>query len=328
MERQLRRMKQLQPVIIEPILVPKVWGGRSLESELEMDLPEDTLIGEAWLVFDRPSGSSKFRDTSTTLRDWMEHSPEGLLGTGVPPTENGSFPLMLKILDANARLSVQCHPDASVAARRNHQPKTEAWVVLGKRKGGRIIYGFKPNVSRLQAVAALNTPEIEEMLNSYQPEVGDCIYVPPGTVHSPGPGVTLFEVQQNSETTYRMYDWGRDRELHLEASIETMLVAHPSAVVQRPTKTDDGGEWLVQNEHFELRRYSIQEQPKEIKLENRFMIITLTSGRASITWQADDNSSAIVIRQGETVLIPAIVEKITLHPSGTCKMLMTTPGRN
>jgi mannose-6-phosphate isomerase len=318
-------MKRIEPAKLEPIFLPKVWGGRNLEHDLSIPLPEGEQIGEAWLLFDRVGESSRITGSTTTISDWMKHDALSLLGPHCQPTPSGTFPLLLKYLDCAERLSVQCHPDDATAALSNDLGKTEAWVVVGARPGGSLTYGFRPNVTKEVVLNALNTPEIEPLLQRYTPQVGDALLVPAGVVHSPGAGVTLFEVQQNSNLTFRLYDWGRDRELHLEEGAAALTVTHHNPI-SNPTPSKFGGDVLISSHLFGVRRLSLSEEPHTLHTNEGFLILNPVRGTLSLTWESADKSETMVLNSGETAIIPACTKQVTLMPSGEVTLLITSPG--
>ena len=319
------RMKCIGPAKLEPIFLPKVWGGRNLERDLSIPLPKGEQIGEAWLLFDRVGESSKITDSTTTISDWMKYDAASLLGPHCQPTPSGTFPLLLKYLDCAERLSVQCHPDDATAVLSNDLGKTEAWVVVGARPGGSLTYGFQPSVTKEMVLNALNTPEIEPLLQRYTPQVGDALLVPAGVVHSPGAGVTLFEVQQNSDLTFRLYDWGRDRELHLEEGAAALAVTHHNPIAI-PTPCAEGGEILISSDLFSVRRLHLSEEPYTLHTNQRFLVLNPVRGTLSLIWTGDSGPETLALKSGETAIIPACTEQVTLHPSGEVVLLITGPG--
>ena len=226
-------MSPLEPFLLERIALPKVWGGRMLAKALGIALPPDVDVGETWELYDRPEGSSRLRGRTTTIADLMATASEPLLGEGVPAAHGRRFPLMLKFLDARDALSVQVHPDDALAAADDDSGKNEACVVLHAGPGARFIRGLRPGVDRARFLAAVGTPQLEELLWSFRPEVGDTIHIPPGTIHAIGPGLVVFEVQQNSDLTYRIHDWGRGRAAG-GAPPPAALAPWPGAAPRRP----------------------------------------------------------------------------------------------
>ena len=196
-------MPSLKPMLLDRKLLPKVWGGRALERVVGLSLPAGEAIGETWELFDRPEGSSTVRGTTTTVADLMRTDREALLGRGVAAGHCDRFPLLLKFIDARDALSVQVHPDDEQARAESDSGKDEAWLVLHAGPQARMIRGFRPGVRREQFTAVAHTQAVEDLLWSFRPEVGDCIHVPPGTVHAIGPDVVVFEAMFTSTGSFR-----------------------------------------------------------------------------------------------------------------------------
>lgn len=228
----------LYPLLFDPIYKEKVWGGRSLE-RLGRTLPGDgtTPIGESWELADLAStsasgggGGAEHSVVSSgplagkTIRELMVAHGEALLGRGVQPAADGGFPLLIKFLDAKENLSVQVHPSREYAAAHpDAHLKSEAWYIVFCAPGAVIYKGLKPGVTpeQLRTAIETNTDEaVVPLLNAVPVKPGDCHYLPSGTLHALGAGVLVAEVQTPSDTTFRVYDWGRtDRELHVEQAM-------------------------------------------------------------------------------------------------------------
>jgi mannose-6-phosphate isomerase len=222
------------PLLLNPILMDKVWGGRRLE-KLGKALPSGKNIGESWELADlastSPSGGGGQAAISTiasgplagrTLREALEMWQRAALGT-VELTPSGGFPLLVKFLDARENLSVQVHPSAAHAgANKDAHLKTECWYILAAEPGSVIYKGVKPGVTRASFEKKLSSgASIVDDLVAVPAVVGECHNLPSGTVHALGAGVLVAEVQTPSDTTYRVYDWGRSgRELHVEQALE------------------------------------------------------------------------------------------------------------
>ena len=218
----------LYPLRFRPIFKSALWGGRRIARILP-DAPAEGPIAEAWLVSDVDNNLSVVTDgplAGTTLRGLMQTRNAEL---GLP--HHDRFPLLIKIIDAAQPLSVQVHPNDEQAQALEGQPrgKTEAWYILHAEPGAKVYAGFKPGVDRATFLSEFHAGRIENTLHSFEPKAGECIYLPAGTVHAAGAGLTIFEVQQTSDITYRLHDWGRvdaktgkPRELHIEKAIECL----------------------------------------------------------------------------------------------------------
>ncbi len=217
----------LHPIRLEASLHETIWGGRRLERDGWKSLPpDDTLIGESWETeISTIAQNEPYR--GKTLGMLVEELGSTLLGEQVILLFGNRFPLLAKFIDANDKLSVQVHPDDTYAAQHEGGKlgKTEYWYILAAEPGARVIHGFKSPTTRIQVHEAIQHAALEQLLWEETVQVGDIIFVPAGTVHAIGSGVMLYELQEYSDITYRMYDYGRltaagtPRELHIEQSL-------------------------------------------------------------------------------------------------------------
>lgn len=221
-----------RPLHFKPVYQAYLWGGRGLvERYRREDAPADGPVAESWELSDRDDGMSVTTE-GHSLRELMEHNRPAILGSAAPAA-GGAFPLLIKVLDARETLSVQVHPDDVTAAAGHGEAKSEAWYVLEATPGACVYHGFKPGISRAEAEASLSDGSIAGQLERIPVQAGDIIYVPGGTVHAIGAGCLLLEVQQNSNTTFRIFDWnrtgadGKPRELHLEQACKVIHWERP-----------------------------------------------------------------------------------------------------
>lgn len=318
-------MSPITPFLLERKPVPKVWGGRAMEDVLGVELPPGTPIGETWLVYDRPEGSSVIAGARRTLADLLRQDAAALLGADVAMGYGGRFPLLLKFIDAREALSLQVHPDDAQAQRDGDGGKHETCIVLHSGPNARMVKGLMPGVTRDQLQAGADSAQIEQLVRSFTPAVGDCIDVPPGTVHAIGPDVLLFEVEQNSEVTYRLYDWGRTRDVQISKAMAVARAESVETPAIEPQPLPDGGELLVHNDWFRVRRYSLAEA---IKLETggRFLTLTVIGGRGTISWRSSATDQPLRVRAGDTVLVPACVSDVFVSPLGGLELIACDPG--
>ncbi|MCE9612159.1 MAG: class I mannose-6-phosphate isomerase [Chthoniobacter sp.] len=207
----------------------RVWGGRRMEHLLGKHLPQSVRIGESWEIVDREEAQSVVHEgplRGRTLHElWTEQRAE-IFGPGLPDTAR--FPLLCKILDAQERLSVQVHPPAAVAAHLHGEPKTEMWYILDALLDSDLYAGLRPGVTRAGFEAALADGTVADQIHSFPVSTGDAMFIPSGRIHAIGAGNLIVEIQQNSDTTYRVFDWnrlgldGRPRALHVAASLESI----------------------------------------------------------------------------------------------------------
>jgi mannose-6-phosphate isomerase len=315
----IRAMQPLSPVVLERRLVQKPWGGRALADCPGIPLPADQAIGESWELYDRPEGSSALRGGGT-LRELLEADAQGVLGARIAPTRGGRFPLLLKFIDARERLSVQVHPGDEQARRHDDEGKDEAWIVLRAGPKASIVRGFRPGTARKDVeAAAASGGAIEALLHEFTPKVGDVVPVPHGVVHAIGPDVVVFEVQRNSDLTFRFWDWGRGRELHVAEALEAVRIGDEGPATALPVPIDQRGDWLLRTPQFRVRRLRF-DGPATIGTEGSFKVMTVIDGMAAIGWRSGGVHPPIPLRAGETLLVPAAVPAVFVSPIGplTC----------
>ena len=244
----------LYPLTFEPIYQERIWGGRNIARLFARRLPKSKPIGESWELADLPEGTSVVANgplAGKTLTELTRELGPALLGKA-RPTAQGRFPLLLKYLDAADTLSLQVHPDEAAAARIGYGAvaKTECWYVIESR-GGFIYKGLRPRVTAERFRQAVQANECEKVLRRYEVKAGDFHYIPAGTPHALGAGVMVAEVQTPSDTTYRVTDWGRGRQTHLEQAMQSI---HFGARLPRGTRSE--AKTLLRSESFTVRRYT------------------------------------------------------------------------
>ncbi len=312
----------IYPYTFKPIYVEKIWGGRNLERLFARDLPAEAPIGESWELADLVEGVSVVANgplAGTTLTALTAQLGEKLLGK-TPPHE-GRFPLLLKLLDANDILSLQVHPDdAAVAAIGGDAAlKTECWYVLESRDG--MIYkGVKPGATAQAFRNAIETDTCQDLCEPYTVAEGDFHYLPAGTVHALGAGVVIAEVQTPSNTTYRVTDWGRGREIHVERSMQCI---HFDALADTPV--DDDPDTLLVTEYFTVaRKRAIASAPAELPMGRCAAVMMLGCDEGAMLDYVGDEAGSLPVAAGQTVLLPAAMTAATLRAAGQCEFLWIT----
>jgi mannose-6-phosphate isomerase len=307
-------MNKPYPLLFEPILKEKVWGGRNL-ADLGKRLPPGALIGESWELADLPEAIAGGRSivangafAGQPLREAVAAAREPIMG-GAEPSAEGGFPLLLKFLDARENLSVQVHPDQAYVDRHPEAClKSEAWVVVKADPGSVIYKGVKPNVTADAFARHITTGEVVDDLVAIAVAPGDCHYLPSGTCHALGAGIVVAEVQTPSDTTFRVYDWGRtDRQLHIEQALECIAFGQGPPEVRPPGPPIEVGGLrttrLVKTEFFGLERIeavaAARYQVETSGLPEAWMVL---SGAGRIELPGLD---AVDLAAGTTVLIPA-----------------------
>jgi mannose-6-phosphate isomerase len=322
------------PIHFREIFKTKVWGARRLETLLGKSLPPGEPVGESWEISDHPHGLSRVDAgvlAGMSLHDLVPPMRDEIALVGRPGAlELGNrFPLLFKFIDTADFLSVQVHP-ADDYARKNEQGdpgKIEAWVVVHAEPGARIALGLKPGTTRREFSRAVETGDVEQHLRFVPVRRRDVFVVPPGTVHAVGPGVLLAEIQQNSDATYRLYDWGRmgldgkPRDLHVEKALDVIDFAASAAPASVPELLPDGParhERLVANAKFTLDRYAC-DAPFELRPADlrSFVILACIAGRAELA--CSDGTSPM--SPGRTLLLPASLRTLTVRPAGPVELL-------
>jgi mannose-6-phosphate isomerase len=300
------------PLLFEPLLKPRVWGGNRLV-QLGLAPPDDEQIGESWEVADLPNTIPQGRSivangplAGRTLRDAIASDPRSILGYA-RPSEDGGFPLLIKYLDAADNLSVQVHPDPDYVRRHAEAyPKSEAWVVIDAAPDAVIYKGLRPGLTREALARDIRSGRIVDDLIALPVRVGDCHYLPSGTCHALGGGLLVAEVQTPSDTTFRVYDWGRTgRELHIEQAIECIqLDSPPQTPPQIPVEVDGlRTRRLVETDFFAITRLDVLEPTQfEIVTNGLPMVWMFLAGEGRIDLP---DGPPIQLRPGTTTLLPA-----------------------
>lgn len=312
----------LEPFLLERELLPKVWGGRALQDIVGIELPAgDQPIGESWELFDRPEGSSRLRGADVSLAELVRRYPDEVVGRGVKLGHGGAFPLTLKFLDAREACSLQVHPSDEQAS--DDLGKDECCLILDAAEDARFVHGFRAGVEREEFFERWTTPDVRSMLYSFRPERDQMVHVPPGLPHAMGPGVVAFEVQQNSDQTYRIYDWGRDRETTPDAARDVVkMTVNEAPPAHPPAPLEDGGELLLATDNFTVRRYRLS-QPFELATNARFLALTCLAGGGRLRWS---EAGHLAFARAETALVPACTASVVIEPDGPVDLVVSSPG--
>lgn len=314
-------MPDLYPLLLQPQFHERVWGARDLAPIFSMEITGNP-IGEAWLTGDECRvGNGPL--AGRTLAELSREFGADLLGEA---TSNQSrFPLLIKFLFPRDKLSVQVHPDDQAAAAVG-QPcgKTECWYVLKAEAGSQIGLGLRPGTSKAEVERAIREVRMEQLLNWIDVREGDLIYVDAGTVHAIGPGAVIVETQQNSDTTYRLYDYGRPRELHIEPGLRaTKEQTHAGRVIGGDPQVMGGKtqQNLVTSPCFVIDKFQL-EQPWEFRRprhrKNSVWCLTALRGYGVIESRG---GAPVTFSSGDAVVVPAAVERFTLKPQWNLEFL-------
>jgi mannose-6-phosphate isomerase len=308
------------PLTFEPIFQERIWGGQKLAQVFGKDLPAGKHIGESWEIVDRPEAQSVVRDGSfrgTTLHElWTKHRQE-IFGN-VPDAFR--FPLLIKLLDAQEKLSLQVHPPEQIAVKLGGEPKTEFWYVAAAKPGAELFVGFSDQLSRQQFENALQQGSAADHVHKIPVKSGDAMFLPAGRFHAVGAGNLLLEIQQNSDTTYRVFDWnrlderGKPRTLHVEKALASIDFNDV-----QPELIEAKGELLVRHELFEIQKWNLDSQ-RELVPDGQFAIACCLTGKL--------HCGRIDSSPGEFFLLPAQVSDRNVAPAEpeTSLLRVTIPG--
>ena len=321
----------LYPFIFEPILKERVWGGRRLEELYGKHLPPGKCIGESWEISDRPGDVSRVLNGPLAGKDlhWLvEHCGSQLLGQ--IPAAKGRFPLLVKILDAREKLSLQVHPPEAKAGALGGEPKTELWYVTEAAAGAELYVGLKRGCTREEFTARISDGTVERCFHKVHVQPGDVMFLPSGRVHALGAGMVIFEIQQNSDTTYRVYDWkrtgldGKPRELHIAESLDSIQFDDFEPELLRPQQVPGGAPIMGLIEHalFQVS-LAVLHPDRSLPLPPGEMhIIGAVSGRMTI----HGGKEKCELSAGSFCLVPASVGDAVLTASERSGCLIVKGG--
>lgn len=307
------------PLLFTPIFQERIWGGQKLAELFGKDLPPGKRIGESWEIVDRPEAQSIVRTgamAGRSLHDLWSNFREEIFGK---IADAPRFPLLIKLLDAQEKLSLQVHPSKQVAESLGGEAKTEFWYFAAADPGAEILAGLRKTMTQEQFARALRSGTIAECVHPIPVKSGDAMFLPSGRLHAIGAGNVLVEIQQNSDTTYRIFDWdrtddsGKPRSLHIEQALQCINFKD---VTPRVIQAD--GELLVRHELFEVEKWNV-EFAREIVPAGQFAIALCLSGRV--------DCGDLDLAPGELFLVPASLEDrlICPHGEGASLLRITIP---
>jgi mannose-6-phosphate isomerase len=321
-------MNKLYPLKFRPLFKQKVWGGKKLHALLDETVTAAEGIGEAWtlsgLEKDMSVVSNGFLQ-GNSLQELIEIYMGDLLGEKVFGRFGIGFPLLFKFIDTADRLSLQVHPDDKTA-REQHKDsgKNELWYVMDAEADAEIMTGFKKDADEASVLHHLQHKTLASLLNVERPRKGDVFSIPAGRVHALGAGITLCEIQQASDLTYRLYDWDRPgdtdnpRELHIEQALKVI-----DYKARLPYKTDytivpNGSVNILKSPHFTVNLLAFdQKLETDFFFLDSFVVYVCVEGSCQLHYQGGSES----ISKGETVLLPAEIKALQLIPEGSCRLL-------
>jgi mannose-6-phosphate isomerase len=313
--------RPVEPIVFEPLYMQRVWGGRELAHQYGRKLPNEAPYGESWEVVDRETEQSVVRGGShagKTLHElWTKHRDE-VFGPGLPETER--FPILIKVLDARDDLSIQVHPPVALADSLKGEPKTEMWYIADAKSGASLHVGLKQGVSRQDFEAAIQDGTVAEAVHSIPVQAGDSIFIPSGRLHAIGAGLLIHEIQQNSDTTYRVFDWnrlgldGRPRELHVEESLASIDFEDFEPDLAAPEQ-----QVIAECEYFRVEKLKLQPGESCGHRDPRwFSIFSVAEGEVE--------SGGFRFKKGDFFLLPAGNGSVVAK-SGSVILRTTLPAR-
>jgi mannose-6-phosphate isomerase len=307
------------PVVFEPIFQERIWGGRNLAASFNRKLPANKRIGESWEIVDRPEAQSIVRDAALAGRSlhdlWVNFRQEVFGRVADAPR----FPLLIKLLDAQEKLSLQVHPPPEIAESLGGEAKTEFWYVLAAEPNAEIFVGLRKPMTRDQFEQAINAGTIADCVHRIRTKSGAAMLLPSGRFHAIGAGNLLVEIQQNSDTTYRVFDWnrvddqGQGRQLHVAQALQCIDFNDVA-----PEPITPKGEILVRDEPFEVQKWSLAAQ-RAIAPPGQFAIVLCLTGSLQC--------AGVDFGPGDFFLVPASLQDRWIHPRGehTSLLRVTIP---
>lgn len=316
-------MAELYPLKFAPILKERVWGGNALQNKYGKDAPEEKKIGESWEISGLQGDLSVVSNgylAGNNLEEIAEVYMGDLLGDRIYEKFGKEFPLLIKLIEARDRLSLQVHPDDSIAKERhNAYGKTEMWYILEADKNSFIQTGFKDQTGKEEFNSSLKNKSLENLMNTVKPDAGDVFYIPAGRVHTLGDGVLLAEIQQTSDITYRIHDWDRmgldglARELHIDLAEDAIDYTASTDHLVRITPEINKETELLSCPYFNVNIIKLESTiEKDYSKIDSFVVYLCVDGTVEIS----SGGELFTLSKGETILIPATTEILKLNSEG------------
>lgn len=307
----------LYPLKFEKVFIEKVWGGREFEKSLNMILPKDKNIGESWEVSAHPNGMGIVANgdlKGKTLQEILNEYKEKLVGEKVYKEYGTRFPLLIKYLDVNDRLSIQVHPDDEVALKKHNElGKSESWFIMEASKDAKLIMGMKKGITKEEFLEKTAKNNFSGLFEEISVKKGDLIDINPGMVHASLEGSVLFaEIQENSDITYRIYDFdrvenGKKRELHLKDAADVIDFDARAVVINTDFSNDENRKNIIKKKYYSIDKMKINERFEDVN-EKSMIIYSILNGKGKIEYTLNNEKKEVLIQKGETVLIPVGID--------------------
>lgn len=318
----------LYPLKFTPIYKDKIWGGHKIKSSLGLDFGNLPNCGEAWMVSGYKGQQTVVANgflAGNELNEIVEIYMGDLVGDNVYDEFGDEFPLLIKFLNANDWLSIQVHPDDEFAARKKiGRGKSEMWYVLEADEGSQLISGFNREITREEYLKQFEQKNLKEILNYETVNKGDAFDIPPGRIHSLGPGILLAEIQQTSDATFRIYDWDRVgadgllRELHTDLALEAIDFKHYEKYKTSYKEEINRTTSVIKTPYFTTNTITLEKAIKKDYEElDSFVIFIGIEGKVTIKW----NEGEIALAKGEAIVIPNTINILELFPEERSKLL-------
>lgn len=322
----------LYPLTFQPIFKERVWGGRNLERLYGKKLPRDAPIGESWEISDRPGDVSVITNGPLAGKDlhWLVRQRRAeLLGTA--RLQGSLFPLLVKILDAQEKLSLQVHPPAHTAEKLGGEPKTEMWYIANAAPDAELYVGLKRGVARTVFEEKIGDGTVADCFHRVAVKPGDAMFLPSGRVHAIGAGLVIFEIQQNSDTTYRVFDWnrvgldGKPRALHVAESLESIDFNDFEPALVQSTFRSAGAvkrRQLVRNPLFTVEAFQVKAGEAAALKPRQMQIVACLNGALRVM----DGNVTVGLSPGEFCLAPACSDQVTVAAQSETAFLRVDAG--
>lgn len=307
----------LYPLKFEKVFIEKVWGGREFEKSLNMTLPKDKNIGESWEVSAHPNGMGIVANgdlKGKTLQEILDEYKEKLVGEKVYKEYGNRFPLLIKYLDVNDRLSIQVHPDDEVALKKHNElGKSESWFIMEASKDAKLIMGMKKGVIKEEFLEKTAKNDFSGLFEEISVKKGDLIDINPGMVHASLEGSVLFaEIQENSDITYRIYDFdrienGKKRELHLKEAADVIDFDAKAVIINTDFSNDENRKNIIKKKYYSIDKMKINKKFEDVN-EKSMIIYSILNGKGKIEYTLNNEKKEVLIQKGETVLIPVGID--------------------
>lgn len=308
----------LYPMRMQPALKVKVWGGRRLAAMLDKALPDDSPYGESWEIHDTAVITNGAL-AGQTLGDAAKAHPAALLGEKHDPA--AGVPLLAKFLDAEDWLSVQVHPNDAQAKQLEGEPrgKTEAWYVIHADPGAKLVIGVHPGTSSAEMARAIRENTLEKLLIYQEVTAGDVLFVHANTIHALGPGILMYEIQQSSDLTYRLYDWGRvdldgkPRALHIDKGVLVANTESLPSIRRTGMQTDAEEVEIASSPFFNTMLHRLRGADRSVEMGGTFHLLTCIDGAVEVRAESGE---PLTLSKGQSAFMPAGLARFTLSGTG------------